>query len=546
MAGKVLREYVPGVNDFLHFTELMNKNAAIDMKTTLSAANSAPSPKEEGLEQSLAKLPSATVMPDAQLQVDNLSIKTDEEKPNNTDLITSESKYPPQLIKTKSLEEYKAENNFLNEQDWYISQGIDPDRDYQDTVNTLNYEYQTSMANYGQNAENLYQMGLSNSGVSDIFQANAFSAYLSSMNEAAAKKINAKKQNKILYQNYVSEFDDAYKAYTDKINLSITNAFNTYADKYTADNEDSIRKTLLAQGMESSAVEQALAKMKEYQSTLPEGEKAENQAINEIYANYAETYSPETRNTVEQILKDSGKYDDTDIENALDKLDNLFNTSISAYVNTNNIKEISLESLNSLLGKGKTGEEDSYDNKLREKAAQMLNNALNNEADLANAWNLIGYEEAQWDALPDSDKMLAVLNATGTYKKKGLVTSDEADKIFDAWLKKQLEYVKQPEDMVNLYMQIEQFSKLGFLNIDKIKKENKPSLNKLFTIIATNHNNNNDDFFHTFYTEVEKETKETKETKSFGELLEEKTLGEIVEEGLEEGTKDLIYNFFSD
>ena len=247
--------------------------------------------------------------------------------------------------------------------------------------------------------------------------------------------------------------------------------------------------------MESSAVEQALAKMKEYQSTLPEGEKAENQAINEIYANYAETYSPETRNTVEQILKDSGKYDDTDIENALDKLDYLFNTSISAYVNTNNIKEISLESLNSLLGKGKTGEEDSYDNKLREKAAQMLNNALNNEADLANAWNLIGYEEAQWDALPDSDKMRAVLNATGTYKKKGLVTSDEADKIFDAWLKKQLEYVKQPEDMVNLYMQIEQFSKLGFLNIDKIKKENKPSLNKLFTIIATNHNNNNDDFF---------------------------------------------------
>ena len=29
MAGKVIRDYVPGVNDFLHFTEVMNKNAAI-------------------------------------------------------------------------------------------------------------------------------------------------------------------------------------------------------------------------------------------------------------------------------------------------------------------------------------------------------------------------------------------------------------------------------------------------------------------------------------------------------------------------------------
>lgn len=32
MAGKVIRDYVPGVNDFLHFAEVMNKNAAIDLQ----------------------------------------------------------------------------------------------------------------------------------------------------------------------------------------------------------------------------------------------------------------------------------------------------------------------------------------------------------------------------------------------------------------------------------------------------------------------------------------------------------------------------------
>lgn len=32
MANKVIRDYVPGQNDFLHFAEVMNKNAAIDLQ----------------------------------------------------------------------------------------------------------------------------------------------------------------------------------------------------------------------------------------------------------------------------------------------------------------------------------------------------------------------------------------------------------------------------------------------------------------------------------------------------------------------------------
>lgn len=38
MANKVIRDYVPGQNDFLHFAEVMNKNAAIDLQKNRTQA----------------------------------------------------------------------------------------------------------------------------------------------------------------------------------------------------------------------------------------------------------------------------------------------------------------------------------------------------------------------------------------------------------------------------------------------------------------------------------------------------------------------------
>lgn len=39
MAGKVIRDYVPGQNDFLHFAEVMNKNAEMDMRKNTAQNN---------------------------------------------------------------------------------------------------------------------------------------------------------------------------------------------------------------------------------------------------------------------------------------------------------------------------------------------------------------------------------------------------------------------------------------------------------------------------------------------------------------------------
>lgn len=38
MANKVIRDYVPGQNDFLHFAKVMNKNAAIDLQRNRTQA----------------------------------------------------------------------------------------------------------------------------------------------------------------------------------------------------------------------------------------------------------------------------------------------------------------------------------------------------------------------------------------------------------------------------------------------------------------------------------------------------------------------------
>jgi hypothetical protein len=155
----------------------------------------------------------------------------------------SKTSYGDYMVENNRVDEntYYANNNFLGTQkEWEDYYGYDADRDYQNTVNTLNYEYQTSMANYGENAEKMYQMGLQNSGVSDIFQANAFSAYLGNMNQAAADRINAKNQFKRDYARYQDDFkkswtdydaitQSGYKSYSDNYDSTLkTNAINGY------------------------------------------------------------------------------------------------------------------------------------------------------------------------------------------------------------------------------------------------------------------------------------------------------------------------------
>lgn len=215
--------------------------------------------------------------------IDDVVSEDDVEAISKTDIpetVVPETVVPAYTAPTApTKDEYDAwaeKNGVVDEQGYYNMYGLDPDRDYQDTVNTLNYEYQTSMANYGQNAEQLYQMGLANSGVSDIFQANAFSAYLSNMNDAAVNRITAKKQNKAQYQAYFQGKKGEYQQYSDAFDAqeeSNLNSAMSYAlENYNGYNIEDVKQTLVASGYYQETIDQVAQRLNAIDPTNLKGE----------------------------------------------------------------------------------------------------------------------------------------------------------------------------------------------------------------------------------------------------------------------------------
>ena len=159
-------------------------------------------------------------------------------------------------------EQYGKDVGEMDEAGYYAKYDLDPERDYLNTVNTLNYEYQTSMATYGENAGKMYQMGLQNSGVSDIFQANAFSSYLGNMNQAAANRITARKRNKAAFEDYVAGINKEFAAYeqnwkNDRTNTENT-AFTAAAQAFNGYNLEEVRQLLIASNYDQGIIDNVM------------------------------------------------------------------------------------------------------------------------------------------------------------------------------------------------------------------------------------------------------------------------------------------------
>ena len=89
----------------------------------------------------------------------------------------------------------------MSREEWEELYGIDADAEYLNAKGALDYELEVWASEYGANAERLYQMGLSNSGVSDIYGSAAYSAYMKAAVELKKAQIEAKRQNKANYQS---------------------------------------------------------------------------------------------------------------------------------------------------------------------------------------------------------------------------------------------------------------------------------------------------------------------------------------------------------
>ena len=168
----------------------------------------------------------------------------------------------------------------LSFEDWLASYGTDTDKMFNEGAAALNYELQTWAAGYGARAEQLAQMGLSNSGVSDIYGANAYSAYVREMNNLYLAKIEKDEENRRNYQIYSDEYEAAQAKKTEAANNRISAAFTTYMNTYTPATAEAIRTSLIAQGLSEDEAASALAQLDTYYNNLPEDQRADVAAFN--------------------------------------------------------------------------------------------------------------------------------------------------------------------------------------------------------------------------------------------------------------------------
>ena len=168
---------------------------------------------------------------------------------------------------------------------WQSAYSVDPVVEYQNAQAQLDYEFKTWMSDYGARAEQLYQMGLSNSGVSDIYGANAYTAYVQASMDLKRAQIQQQKENRQMYQKYVDEYEAAKAAKTEAANMKMSSAFNTYSASYNPGLEASVRASLAANGMSESEINTVIGNLNAYYYALPEDQRPDVVAGNEAAKN---------------------------------------------------------------------------------------------------------------------------------------------------------------------------------------------------------------------------------------------------------------------
>lgn len=190
----------------------------------------------------------------------------------------------------------------LSFEDWQSAYSIDPTVEYQNAQAQLDYEFKTWMSDYGARAEQLYQMGLSNSGVSDIYGANAYTAYVQASMDLKRAEIAQQAENKRAYQKYFDGIETQQSAVTSA-------AFNSYAGSYTPDQAAAISTALVAaMGLTTEQAESVIAQLNSYYNSLPEDQRpdvvASNAKVNEAFQSLAGSYATDSSTDKDQRIRD--------------------------------------------------------------------------------------------------------------------------------------------------------------------------------------------------------------------------------------------------
>lgn len=298
--------------------------------------------------------------------------------------------------------------------EWKATYGADTETDFQNAKAQLEYEMATWAANYGANAEKLYQMGLSNSGVSDIFGANAYAAYVGAMNQLYLEKIRLDRENIDLYEQYSNKYEADLASKTETRNKNITNAYAYGLGIYDGSNLDAVKTMMLNAGYEADVVDEAVARLAAVDPsmipTLREQQATSDTKVSTAYNGYKGSYHPGMKGTIEADLK-AQNFSADEIARVIGQLDDYYNNlpeeqrpDVIAKANADaSFEERVVSGYSSVLSKGNYNGENGDDVKIQltnlgyteEEAAEIvarldkLDKSLFKNQDVMDAYNLL-------------------------------------------------------------------------------------------------------------------------------------------------------------
>lgn len=190
---------------------------------------------------------------------------------------------------------------------WRAEYGIDTDAEFNAAKAQLEYEMATWRENYGANAERLAQMGLSNSGVVDIYGTGVIQAYAQSMNDLFLAKIDAENAQLDRYKAYSDEYENKKAQATAAKNTAINEAYAYGLGLYNGDNLEAVSTMIANAGYAPDEVEAAVARLQAVDpSMLPALQKEQAAHTSNVKAAYDygfKLYDGENLQAVQSVLE---------------------------------------------------------------------------------------------------------------------------------------------------------------------------------------------------------------------------------------------------
>lgn len=224
----------------------------------------------------------------------------------------------------KVWESLNTDSGKLDYDAWRAEYGIDTDAELNAAKAQLEYEMATWRENYGANAERLAQMGLSNSGVVDIYGTGVIQAYAQSMNDLFLAKIDAENAQLDRYKAYSDEYENKKAQATEAKNTAINQAYAYGLGIYNGDNLEAVRTMIANAGYAPDEVEAAVARLQAIDPSmipaLQQQAAADKQNVQTAFNSLAANYTPEQADGLRKLYSEGMGWSEESVNSLISML----------------------------------------------------------------------------------------------------------------------------------------------------------------------------------------------------------------------------------